>query len=83
MIVIARSYGQLGNRLFLYAHMIAAAREYGTSVAKLSVTASDHDHVGAVLCKPVIKASNSGRAVTRSIYFTHGCGMSDRVRTGR
>lgn len=28
MIVIARKYGQLGNRLFLYAHLIAAARHY-------------------------------------------------------
>lgn len=33
MIVIARSFGQLGNRLFLYAHMIAAAREYGVRLA--------------------------------------------------
>ncbi len=33
MIVIARSFGQLGNRLFLYAHMIAAAREYGVQLA--------------------------------------------------
>ncbi|MGI9472137.1 MAG: hypothetical protein ACR2NZ_11420 [Rubripirellula sp.] len=32
MIVIARNYGQLGNRLFLYAHFIAAAQEYGVSV---------------------------------------------------
>ncbi|MGB7346236.1 MAG: hypothetical protein WBD20_18605 [Pirellulaceae bacterium] len=32
-IVIARSYGQLGNRLFLYAHFIAAAREYGVTVS--------------------------------------------------
>lgn len=33
MIVIARSFGQLGNRLFLYAHFIAAAREYGFRLA--------------------------------------------------
>jgi len=33
MIVIARSYGQLGNRLILYAHFIAAAREYGVQLA--------------------------------------------------
>ena len=33
MIVIARGYGQLGNRLFLYAHTIAAACEYNTQVA--------------------------------------------------
>lgn len=33
MIVIARSYGQLGNRLFLYAHFIAAAREYDVELA--------------------------------------------------
>jgi len=29
MIVIARRYGQLGNRLFLYSYLIAAARHYG------------------------------------------------------
>ena len=33
MIVIARRYGQLGNRLFLYAHLIAAARHYGVQLA--------------------------------------------------
>ncbi|MCA9137455.1 MAG: alpha-1,2-fucosyltransferase [Planctomycetales bacterium] len=32
MIVIARRYGQLGNRLFLYAHLIAAARHYGVEL---------------------------------------------------
>lgn len=29
MIVITRNYGQLGNRLLLQAHLLAAAREYG------------------------------------------------------
>lgn len=33
MIVITKSYGQLGNRLFLYAHLIAAARHYGLRLA--------------------------------------------------
>ncbi len=33
MIVITKSYGQLGNRLFLYAHLIAAARHYGVTLA--------------------------------------------------
>ncbi len=33
MIVIARSFGQLGNRLFLYGHFIAAAAEYGVTLA--------------------------------------------------
>ncbi|NND97335.1 MAG: hypothetical protein HKN47_08415 [Pirellulaceae bacterium] len=33
MIVIARNYGQLGNRLFLYAHLIAAAQEYQCTLA--------------------------------------------------
>lgn len=32
MIVIARRYGQLGNRLFLYAHLMAAARHYGVDL---------------------------------------------------
>ncbi len=36
MIVIARRYGQLGNRLWLYGHMIAAAAEYGVTVANPS-----------------------------------------------
>jgi hypothetical protein len=33
MIVISRSYGQLGNRLFLYGHLIAAAAEYGVTLS--------------------------------------------------
>lgn len=33
MIVIARSFGQLGNRLLLSAHLIAAAREFGVPLA--------------------------------------------------
>ncbi len=33
MIVIARSVGRLGNHLELYAHFIAAAREYGVTLA--------------------------------------------------
>ncbi|MDA7936839.1 hypothetical protein N9B79_00530 [bacterium] len=33
MIIIARNYGQLGNRLFLYGHFIAAAEEYGIELA--------------------------------------------------
>lgn len=33
MIVIARHYGQLGNRLLLYGHFIAAAAEYGVKLA--------------------------------------------------
>ena len=32
-IMIARSYGQLGNRLFLYGHLLAAAKEYGVTLA--------------------------------------------------
>lgn len=32
MLVLARRYGQLGNRLFLYAHLIAAARHYGVEL---------------------------------------------------
>jgi hypothetical protein len=33
MIVIARSFGQLGNRLLLYGNFIAAAAEYGVKLA--------------------------------------------------
>lgn len=33
MIVIAEKYGQLGNRLFVFAHFIACAREHGLRVA--------------------------------------------------
>ncbi|KAA5541468.1 hypothetical protein FYK55_18065 [Roseiconus nitratireducens] len=32
MIIIARRYGQLGNRLILFAHLIAAARHYGVEL---------------------------------------------------
>ena len=31
-LVMARNYGQLGNRLMLYAHLIAASREWGVSL---------------------------------------------------
>lgn len=33
MLVIARNYGQLGNRLFLYAHLIAATRHWGITMS--------------------------------------------------
>ena len=33
MIIIARNFGQLGNRLILSAHLIAAAREYNVTLA--------------------------------------------------
>lgn len=36
MIVIARNFGQLGNRLLLSAHLIAAAREYGVTLVNPS-----------------------------------------------
>lgn len=36
MIVVVRKFGQLGNRLLLAAHLIAAAREYGVAFANPS-----------------------------------------------
>lgn len=36
MLIITRNYGQLGNRLLLSAHLIAAAREYGVTLANPS-----------------------------------------------
>ncbi len=36
MIVIARNFGQLGNRLLLSAHLIAAAREHGVTLVNPS-----------------------------------------------
>jgi len=36
MLIIARNYGQLGNRLLLSAHLIAAAREYGVTLVNPS-----------------------------------------------
>lgn len=42
MIVIARNYGQLGNRLFLYGHLIAAAEEYGVELANPSFVEYAH-----------------------------------------
>ena len=43
MIVIARSYGQLGNQLILYGHFIAAAEEYGVPLANPCF--SDYAHL--------------------------------------
>lgn len=42
MIIIARNYGQLGNRLFLYGHFIAAAEEYGIELANPSFAEYAH-----------------------------------------
>lgn len=42
MIIIARNYGQLGNRLFLYGHLIAAAEEYGVELANPSFVEYAH-----------------------------------------
>lgn len=42
MIVIARNYGQLGNRLFLYGHLIAAAEEYGVELVNPSFVEYAH-----------------------------------------
>ena len=36
VIVIVRNFGQLGNRLLLSAHLIAAAREYGVTLVNPS-----------------------------------------------
>lgn len=38
MMMITRSYGQLGNRLWLSAHLIAAAREYGVTLLNPAFT---------------------------------------------
>ncbi|MEM6690905.1 MAG: hypothetical protein AAF664_15840 [Planctomycetota bacterium] len=42
MIVIARNFGQLGNRLFLASHLLAAARHYG--VPLLNPSFADYAH---------------------------------------
>lgn len=42
MIIVARNYGQLGNRLFLYGHLIAAAEEYGVELANPSFVEYAH-----------------------------------------
>ncbi|MFK8115425.1 MAG: hypothetical protein AB8B91_24725 [Rubripirellula sp.] len=42
MIIIAKNYGQLGNRLFLFAHLIAAAREYETKLSNPSFAEYAH-----------------------------------------
>ncbi len=36
MMILGKKYGQLGNRLFLYAHLIAAAEEYGVELVNPS-----------------------------------------------
>ena len=42
MIIVARNYGQLGNRLFLYGHLIAAAEEYGIELVNPSFVEYAH-----------------------------------------
>ena len=42
MIIIARNYGQLGNRLFLYGQFLAAAREYSVELANPSFAEYAH-----------------------------------------
>ena len=36
MMILGKKFGQLGNRLFLYAHLIAAAEEYGVELVNPS-----------------------------------------------
>jgi hypothetical protein len=42
MIIVARRFGQLGNRLILSSHLIAAAREYGVGFANPSFAEYAH-----------------------------------------
>ena len=79
MIVIARSYGQLGNRLFLYAHLIAAAREYNTTVANPCFAEYAHLFCSTeqdVWCRyPVVACSSTPssrrrRWLAKSVYLT-------------
>ncbi len=87
MIIIARSYGQLGNRLFLYAHMIAAARTHGVSLANPCF--ADYAHLfpstaGDVWCRypqvtPLDRAQGAAptlrrrRMLAKSIYVAARC----------
>lgn len=41
-IILADHTGRLGNRLILYAHVMAAAEEYGCRVVNLSILAASH-----------------------------------------
>ena len=83
MIIIARSYGQLGNRLFLYAHMIAAARAHGVALANpcfadyahlFPATADDlwcrYPRVTPAGATPSLRKR---RAVAKSIYALGRC----------
>lgn len=79
MIVIARNFGQLGNRLFLYAHMIAAAKHYNTTVANPCFAEYAHlfCHTQSDLwCRyPVVAKTNSPslrqrRWLAKSVYLS-------------
>ncbi len=82
MIVIARSYGQLGNRLFLYAHMIAAARHHHVQLANpcfaeyadlFPATAGD------LWCRyPVVPAAASPPSVGRRKVLAKSVGAAAR-----
>ena len=83
MIIIARSYGQLGNRLFLYAHMIAAARTHGVSLANPCF--ADYAHLfpstaDDLWCRyPRVAPTDASpsllrrRALAKSIYVSARC----------
>jgi hypothetical protein len=83
MIIIARSYGQLGNRLFLYAHMIAAARAHGVSLANPCF--ADYAHLfpatcGDLWCRyPRVAPTGAPpslrkrRALAKSLYVSARC----------
>lgn len=90
VIVIARNHGQLGNRLFLYAHFIAAAREYGVRLANPGFGPYAHffpstadDLWCRYPCCPADRVAPSPRtrrivetAVSRSVRLLHGSGLS-------
>ncbi|QDT13354.1 hypothetical protein [Planctomycetes bacterium K23_9] len=82
-IIIARSYGQLGNRLFLYAHFIAAAHEYGVSLANPCFAEYAHlfpSTASDLWCRyPVVESDASQPSARRRRYLSQAAYLGGRL----
>lgn len=71
MLVIARNYGQLGNRLFLYSHLIAAAREHNVLLSNVCFAEYAEFFTGTcgdLWCRyPKQPGTRAPRRITRNI----------------
>ena len=72
MIINALRYGQLGNRLLVYAHLIAAAREYGVTL--LNPAMCEYAHLFPAIADDVwCRYSSAGAVLKRPSLLTRVC----------